>query len=252
MIATLGHGMVSGVLGLLMMQVLCRSGYEVQDKQMIVESDASLYYVVRESKNSATKSPLLILLHGHAGNENDLLSLGAKIPENWTVISVRAPYKLTENSYRWYDVSMVNGKIAVNILQMEESRKKLLRLVAEVSKKYGTDGQKVIVAGFSQGANMAQASALAEPKVFMGFGVFSGRYVDEFTPYISTPATFTGTKAFIAHGTDDKLLPKTYSEENISRLKALGIHITYCEDSGGHTISLKQWKEFSKWLLYFV
>lgn len=216
-----------------------------------MESDTSLHYIIRESKGSSSKSPVLVLLHGHGSNENDLFSLCDKIPDNWIVVSVRGPYKLAENSYRWYDVKMVNGKITITIDEEERSRKKLLKLIDDITKKYKADSRKIIVAGFSQGANMAQSLGLSEPNLIAGFAVFSGRFVEEFIPYISNSTALKNSKAFISHGSGDNLLPKHYCEDNIRKLKNLDIQITYCEDTNGHSISAKQWNEFSKWLLSF-
>ena len=58
-----------------------------QNKQNVVETETSLHYIIRESKDTVEKSPLLFLLHGHGSNENDLFSLEKNIPDNWTVIS---------------------------------------------------------------------------------------------------------------------------------------------------------------------
>lgn len=227
------------------------SSCKAQNQLKVMETETSLHYIIRESKDSANKSPLLILLHGHGSNENDLFGLANSIPDNWNVVSVRGSYKLAENSYRWYDVNMVNGKIAINIEQEEESRKKLIQLISKISQKYDVDSQKIVVAGFSQGANMAQSLGLSEPNLIAGFGVFSGRFVEEFIPYISDSIAFKNSKAFISHGSGDNMLPKTYAEENITKLKDLGIQLTYCEDTNAHSISAKQWSEFYKWLAIF-
>ncbi len=180
-----------------------------------------------------------------------MFGLASSVPANWNVVSVRGPYQLGENSYRWYDVKMENEKIVISITQEEESRKKLMDLISEISKKHNVDTAKIIVAGFSQGANMAQSLGLGEPNLVTGFGVFSGRFVEEFIPYIGNSTLLKSSKAFISHGSGDNMLPKTYAVENIAKLKDLGIHITYCEDTDGHSISTKQWKEFSKWLQSF-
>uniref|UniRef100_UPI004048CE39 alpha/beta hydrolase n=1 Tax=Roseivirga sp. TaxID=1964215 RepID=UPI004048CE39 len=232
-------------------QLAFLSSCKAQNNQKNMASETSLHYIIRENKDSVAKSPLLILLHGHGSNENDLFSLSNSVPNNWIVASVRGPYQMAENSYRWYDVKMVNGKIVINIDEEERSRKKLMQLIAEMTQKYNVDNEKIVVAGFSQGANMAQSLGLGEPNLITGFGVLSGRFVEEFSPYISKSITLKNSKAFIAHGSGDTMLPKTYASENITKLKELGIQITYCEDSNGHSISTKQWSEFAKWLLDF-
>lgn len=227
------------------------SSCEAQNNNMVMDSVSTLHYRVRESNDSAALSPLLILLHGHGSNENDLFSLAEKVPDHWTVITVRGPYQLSENSYRWYDVKMVDGKISIHIEQEEKSRKQIMDLIDDVTKEYNIDTQKIVAAGFSQGANMAQALGLGRPEFIAGFGVFSGRYVEEFIPFISPSITLNHSKAFIAHGSGDNMLPKKYAEENIAKLKNIGVEITYCEDTNGHSISIKQWNEFNAWLLQF-
>lgn len=238
--------MIQKIVTLLILQLVVLSSCKSQNN--IMETNHSLHYIIRESKDSTIKSPLLILLHGYGSNEYDLFSLHKNIPDNWIVVSVRGPYKLNEGSYRWYDVKMVNDKIIINIEEEENSRKKLIKLIAELANIYNVDTKKIIVAGFSQGANMAQCLGLSEPSIISGFGVFSGRFVDEFSPYISIHDELKNTMAFISHGTSDNMLPKNYADENISKLKNLGIQVTFCEDSNGHSISIKQWDEFSKWL----
>ncbi|MFM2386397.1 MAG: hypothetical protein RL660_1154 [Bacteroidota bacterium] len=221
----------------------------INKSKVINSEDHSLTYLIRTAKDSSKKAPLLVLLHGHGSNENDLFSLSSQIPENWIVVSVRAPYRLSEGSYRWYDVKMVNDKIAINIAEEEASRKQLMQLIDELTQMYKIENKQIIVAGFSQGANMAQSLGLGDPNLVSGFAVFSGRFVEEFIPYISKSNALRNSKAFISHGTGDNMLPKSYADENRTKLKELGIQISYCEDTSGHSISSKQWSEFSKWLL---
>lgn len=243
--------MIKKYIILIITQLALLCNCMARGNEKVMNFETSLQYVVRESSDRTVNSPMLILLHGHGSNEDDLFSLGKKIPSNWNLVSVRGPYELAKNSYCWYDVKMLNGKIAVNIEQKLESRSKLLQLITDLTKKYNINTSKIIVAGFSQGANMAQALGLSEPNLVSGFGVFSGRFVDEFTPYINYTTELKKSKAFISYGSSDTMLPKSYVDNQISKLKDLGIQITYFEDINGHSISTKQWNEFSKWLLYF-
>lgn len=222
-----------------------------QNNNKTVMADTSLHYIIRESKNESSNSPLLILLHGHGSNENDLFSFNTQIPGNWIVISVRAPYKLGEGSYRWYDVKMVNEKITINTEEEEKSRKKLLSLIENITKKYKVNTRKIIVAGFSQGANMASAISLTSPDKIGGFGVFSGRFINELKPLISASKSLKSLKCFLAHGNKDYMLPITYARENEQELQSLGISVTFSEDAVAHTISTKQFDEFLKWLNQF-
>lgn len=216
---------------------------------MSTKEATRLEYIDRSPKESAITSPLLILLHGHGGNENDLFSFIDHFPDHWLVVSVRGAYNIGLNSYRWYDVKVVDGRIAINIEEEETSRKKLIGLIKDISIKHKVDTNKIVVAGFSQGANMAQSIGLGEPKAVSGFGVFSGRFVEEFTPYINKSDDLRNTKAFLSHGSGDHMLPITNASENMQKLEKLGVQVTFSEDSNGHSISSKQFSEFTKWLL---
>lgn len=227
------------------------SSCNAQDNSKLMEHEKALFYSLRKNSEKVKKSPLLALLHGHGSNENDLFSLSANVPSNWIVVSVRGPYKLAENSFRWYDVKMDNGKIRINVEEEEKSRKKLVDLISVLTNKYNVDSRKIVIAGFSQGANMAQSIGLGSPNIAAGFGVFSGRFVEEFIPYINTPTVLKNSRAFISHGSGDNMLPKTYGAENLNKLTDLGIQTTYCEDTNGHSISPKQWNEFLIWLKNF-
>ena len=208
-----------------------------------------LEYITRTPKESAITSPLLVLLHGHGGNENDLFSFTNHFPDNWLVVSVRGTYNIGPNSYRWYDVKMADGKIAINIEEEETSRKKLIGLIKDISVKHKVDTNKIVVAGFSQGANMAQSIGIGEPKSVSSFGVFSGRFVEEFIPYINKSDDLKNMKAFLSHGSGDHMLPITHASENKQKLEKLGIQVTFSEDSNGHSISSIQLSDFTKWLL---
>ena len=54
----------------------------------------SLHHIIREAKTSNEKAPLLILLHGYGSNEEDLFSFASELPEEFFIVSVRAPYDL--------------------------------------------------------------------------------------------------------------------------------------------------------------
>lgn len=244
------HG-VQNCISLFIIQLALILSCTAQNNQNNMESDTSLHYIIRESNNSVAKSPLLILLHGHSSNENDLFSISSQIPDNWIVVSVRAPYKLSEGSYLWYDVKMLNEKIIINIEEVEKSRKKLMHFISEITVKYHADSQKIIVAGFSQGANMASAISLSEPEKIAGFGVFSGRFVNELKPCRSPSDSLKLLKCFIAHGNNDSLLPITNAKENQQMLESLGIAVTFSEDAVAHSISAKQLKDFTLWLKQF-
>lgn len=207
-----------------------------------------LEYLVRQQQDTTKQAPVLILLHGYGSNEKDLFSFAEKIPDNWLVVSVRAPIILGNNKFKWYDVKLVDEKITMNFEDEEKSRKSLLRLIDQIISKYNVDKNKIVTAGFSQGANMALGLALTAPKKVLAAGCFSGRFMEEIKPLIKNKEALKSKQVFISHGTEDQMLPIKYAEENQQILKNWGINITLSTDKVAHSISEKQLNDFVKWI----
>lgn len=210
-----------------------------------------LEYLVRQPTTFIQHPPVLFLFHGAGSNEQDMFSLASRIPDEWLVISARAPYMISEGQYKWYDVKMVDNTITMNFSQEEESRKAVLKFMDEVIAFYHADRNRVVLAGFSQGANMASVVSLTTPEKVIGFAIFSGRFIEEITPLISTSASLKSVQCFLAHGNRDNMLPIAYAGENQQKIQLLGISVTFSEDASAHTISQKQYKDFLQWLKQF-
>lgn len=208
----------------------------------------SLNYVVRMPNESQNRAPMLILLHGYGSNENDLFALSDKIPSNWLIVSVRAPNKISNNSYCWYSVRMENSKIIINTKEEAESREAILTLIHKLIKIYKVDTSKIVLAGFSQGANIAESTSLLNATTIKGFAVFSGRFLDDLKPTLAKSQNYKNMRAYVAHGNQDNMLPINYAQENIKILGQLGIKIEYVTDEVGHSISKKELQAFSNWL----
>ncbi len=213
----------------------------------IKEEFMDLEYLVRTPQNGRSKAPVLMLLHGYGSNETDLFSFSNQIPDNWLVVSVRAPFALAQHQFKWYTAKLVHQKISMNFEEEEKSRKLLLKLIDQIALKYNVDKDKLVTAGFSQGANMALGLALTEPKKILAAGCFSGRFMEEIQPLINKEA-LPSKQVFIAHGTEDQMLPLKYAEENKARLQEMGIKVTFVKDKIGHSISNKEFEKFIAWL----
>lgn len=57
-----------------------------------MDTSLSIAYLIQEPKVKKEKNPLILLLHGYGSNEEDLFSFASELPEDYYVISARAPY----------------------------------------------------------------------------------------------------------------------------------------------------------------
>lgn len=208
----------------------------------------SLHYLVKHSKIESEQTPLLVLLHGVGSNEKDLFSFADQLPENFMVISARAPFEIGQDSYAWYEVDFSTGKPVINKEKAEKSRILILQFIDHLKAKYKFDNKQVYLCGYSQGAIMSYSVGLTSPDKIKGIAILSGRLLEEVKPLIKPGAQLKQLNVFISHGTNDNVLGVHYAQGSNSYLKELGINSTYKEYPEGHTISNAMIADLIKWL----
>src|SRR6476660_790940 len=97
----------------------------------------SLHHLVREPKIKKDKNPLLLLLHGYGSNEEDLFSFANELPDEYYVISARAPYDQMYCSYAWYAINFdADEKKFSDIGQAKISRDIIAGFIDELISNY--------------------------------------------------------------------------------------------------------------------
>jgi phospholipase/carboxylesterase len=208
----------------------------------------ALIYKVQAAK-VATKNPsIFFVLHGYGANEDDLLSLSAEVPNNCITVSIRAPYPITEGSYKWYDFSVQGNTKTVNEVQLNSSTVDVLTLIHQLCKKYKVNTKKVIIGGFSQGAIMSYELATVAPNKFAGVVILSGRLLPETKAKIKNASALAGTKIMVMHGTTDNIIAITEAQEAKTFFASNKIPITYKTYNMAHNIITPQLADLKKWL----
>jgi phospholipase/carboxylesterase len=190
--------------------------------------------------------PALVLLHGRGADENDLRGLVPALDPRFHVFSVRAPRPFTwGGGYAWYDVEEIGRPIAA---QFQESLSLLSDFISGIAVP-PIDPSRVFLLGFSMGAVMAHAIALSNPDAIAGVVAHSGYLPDEKdTGLRIARERLEGRPWFVAHGTEDPLLPIHLGRESRDRLSTLGVDLTYREYPIGHWISEESLADLSAWL----
>jgi phospholipase/carboxylesterase len=196
-----------------------------------------LVYKIRLPKTEQKNPPLLILMHGSGSNEDDMFEYAPYMPDDFIVVSVRAPYTVSQGSYKWYEVKFVENKIIYDPIQAEKSRLDILDFIETLKKKYTFDEKKVYLGGFSQGAIMSLSVGLTHPKKIAGILALSGRVLEEVKTKVAKTEDFAHFKALVLHGTEDQVLPIAYARDTKKLLDSLKINTLYQEIPIGHTTS---------------
>lgn len=207
----------------------------------------SLYYLKREPKVIQDKNPLLLLLHGYGSNEEDLFSFASELPEQYYVISVRAPHAMMYGSYAWYAINFdADENKFSDVVQAKASRELILSFIEDLKNKYPIDADNVTLIGFSQGAILSYAAALKCPEKIQRIAALSGYFNLEIADEISKHAS--QLKMFISHGTADQVIPVEWARKAAPQLQQMGIEITYKEYPVGHGVAPQNFWDMLKWL----
>jgi phospholipase/carboxylesterase len=210
----------------------------------------SLKYLVREPKIKLDKNPLLLLLHGYGSNEEDLFSFAAELPENYYVISARAPYDMQYGSYAWYAINFdADENKFSDHDQARTSRDLIANFVDELIANYPIDENNVTLIGFSQGAILSYAVALSHPEKIQKVVAMSGYLNLDLAEENYQNNNLSNLKVFASHGTVDQVIPVDWARKSPTKLESLGIKTTYKEYPIGHGVSPQNFYDFKNWIL---
>jgi phospholipase/carboxylesterase len=210
----------------------------------------SLEYKIREPKIKLDKNPLILLLHGYGSNEEDLFSFATELPEEYYIISARAPYDMQYGAFAWYAINFdADENKFSDHEQAKVSRDLIARFIDELIQNYPIDTQKVTLIGFSQGAILSYAVALSYPEKVQKVVAMSGYLNLEIIAEDYLKNNFSNLKIFASHGTVDQVIPVEWARKTPAIAENLGINITYKEYPIGHGVAPQNFYDFKNWIL---
>ena len=211
--------------------------------------ELSLEYQVREPKIIVDKNPLLLLLHGYGSNDSDLFSFASELPDEYYVISARAPYDLQYGSYAWYAINFdADQNKFSDHDQAILSRDLVVKFIEELKIKFPIDSSNITLIGFSQGSILSYSIALSYPNIVQRVGALSGYLNLDINSENYQNNDFSNLKIFASHGTVDQVIPVEWARKTDPILKSLGINSIYKEYPIGHGVSPQNFFDLKDWL----
>lgn len=197
----------------------------------------------------------VIWLHGLGADGSDFEPIvpELRLPRKLAVRFVfpHAPYRaVTINGgyimRAWYDIEMTDSGFNQKVSHMRESEATLGALVAEQVAR-GIPSTRIVLAGFSQGGAVALYTGVRFPQPLAG--IMS----------LSAPVPFPGSlmqeakanakvSIFMAHGTNDGVVPFAVGESAYHLLTAGGANIEWHSYNMEHSVSPAEIKDIGKWL----
>jgi phospholipase/carboxylesterase len=184
--------------------------------------------VVHRGRKLEDAAGAVILIHGRGASAEDILGLAEEFshPE----FAYLAPDAAGQV---WYPQSFLSP-IAQNEPWLSSALKKIGRIVEDT----GMPREKIVIAGFSQGACLATEFVARNPARYGGVIAFTGGLIGPPGTKFSYPGTLDGTPVFFGAGDRDPHVPWQRVEESSRVLSAMGAGvIAKCYPGMPHTIN---------------
>ena len=209
----------------------------------------SLHHITRPAKNANSKAPLLLLLHGYGSNEEDLFSFASELPEEFFIVSARAPYDLQPSGHSWYDIHFTETEKVSNVQEAKISRDLISKFIDELTITYPVDANNVTLLGFSQGTILSYSVALSYPEKIKNVVALSGYINDEILTEDYQSKDHNHIDFYISHGSVDQVIPNFLANKAPGFLTQMGIKNSYREFPVGHGVAPQNFFEFKEWLI---
>ena len=198
----------------------------------------------------------VIWLHGLGADGNDFLSIvpELKLPDTLPLRYVfpHAPMRPVTINFgyvmrAWFD--LVSPQLDQRI--DEEGIRASIQLVTkfiEQEESLGIPSERIILGGFSQGAVIALCTGLCFPKKLGGVIALSGALPLAERVFSESSEENRDLPIFIAHGTEDPVVPFVLGETTQAALKQQGYPVTWHHYPMPHTVCPDEINDIATWV----
>lgn len=183
--------------------------------------------------------PVLLLLHGTGGNENDLLPLADIVDPTASVLSVRG--NVLENGMPRFFKRLAEGVFDMEDLIFRTNE--LNQFLDDAAKQYDFDRQNIVAIGYSNGANIA-ASLLFHYADALKGAILHHPMVPR--RGIELP-NLDGKNVFIAAGVNDPICPQQESIDLQALLEDAGASVEVKWENFGHQLTMSEVQAAKAW-----
>ena len=186
-------------------------------------------------------APVLLTLHGTGGDEREITALAAHLDPRASVLSPRG--RVSEaGANRWF------RRLREGVFDVDDVIARAAELAAFITaarETYALTDAPLTAVGFSNGANIALATALLHPDVLTRVVAFSGMY-----PFGDRDpmGDVTGVEVLLLNGSSDPMAPSTSVDVLERTASAHRASVTRHTRAGGHGIDASELESARHWL----
>jgi phospholipase/carboxylesterase len=210
-------------------------------------STLSYLTVLPDDYEAGQPYPVIVCLHGRGADMRDLAGLAPGIDRSgYLYICPNAPVTIAigpgYTGQAWYEPGGNPSPAA-----MQAALTALDGVIRDVFSLYQVAPGQAILLGFSQGGAMTYRYGMLRPEMFAGLVILSGalRNPEAILPQLPTRRD---QRIFIAHGTDDAVVPVELGRNASDFLTAQGYQPLYREYPMAHEITPEVLDDLTPWI----
>jgi len=183
----------------------------------------------------------LLLLHGTGGDEHDLVPVGRRLAPGAALLSPRG--KVLESGMPRFFRRLAVGQLDIPDLLTRTDE--LSAFVTAATDAYALDPARIVVVGFSNGANIAVSLLLRYAGLLRGAALL--RPMLPYEP--QSPVQLAGTDALIAAGEGDPYSSPEQTQRLAEILRDAGAEVAvHVEPGAGHNLGPGDLRRLSAWV----
>ncbi|MDE1154816.1 MAG: alpha/beta fold hydrolase [Acidobacteriaceae bacterium] len=179
----------------------------------------------------ASAKGAIVLLHGRGGSAQDILTLGPLLGQpEFALVAPQAA------GHTWYPQSFLAPREA-NEPYLSSALQRVAETVAELEQQ-GVARDRIVVAGFSQGACLSSEFVASHPARYAGLIAFTGGLIGPLDADLHHEGSLDGTPALLLSGDPDPHVPWARVEATAAELERMGASVSSKRFPGRpHTVS---------------
>ncbi|MGB7543508.1 MAG: dienelactone hydrolase family protein [Burkholderiales bacterium] len=206
---------------------------------------------IETGKNPTTS---IIWMHGLGADGNDFVPLVPELDLPEAPIRFVFPHApmqpVTINGgmvmRAWYDIS--DASIRREDERGVRTSQALVEALIEREKERGTKPGRLVLAGFSQGGAIALQTGLRQPQRLAGIMALSTYVPIAGKLAAEANAANRDTPIFMAHGTQDPIIPLPFAAQSRDLLQSLGHVVEWHQYGMPHSVCAEEVRDIGAWL----
>jgi phospholipase/carboxylesterase len=188
--------------------------------------------------------PLLVFLHGHGGSDEQILRLAPRLSRrNYVCISLRGPHLLGvrndgEPGYAWGNDGQPDSLVEDYIF----------RAVEQTRRTYHIHSERIYLAGFCEGAEVAYRLGMLYPDKFGGVISLNGALPRGRGPLLRLPEV-RQLKVMIGHGIANPIVPLSLAQADYRLFYTAGLDVQMHTYPATHRLHPHMLRDVNRWIM---